>query len=167
MIEKSEMRFKNNGNIAEDKTQATFEKLFNTVKQTKYTEFYNYLVSKGTLNIKIEVKYYDMKDKDFAYLYLKESQFKKLLKSENFLIYFMTNNGSIFVTPKQIFKFAHIHHHEFNKNVLNIIMKFKFINGNLFFTDLIRCKRCLGKIKDVINIEVDKYENIEMFCMQS
>jgi len=163
-------RYSNKGYQAEQEAGIIFKELFDNVKRTNYHAFYDYLVSKGTLDIRIDVKYYDMKDSNYGYIIFPDKQFRKLLSYDHFLIYFTSNKGSCFLTPKQILEHAHIHHYELNPNHIKIVVRIKYVDGQLKIDEPKKCRFCLGKIKNkesFINKRDDMCEVIEMHSVQA
>jgi len=138
----------NKGITAENQAKDILRSTFSNVTRTKYGTFYDYLVKQGNLPIRIEVKYYEIKYRSVV-IVLKWRQLWKLIKSKEFLIYLMTNKGNIFISPKQIFKLAHIHHHYLNPNLKTIKLKVTMEDGKLKVIEPNKCNPflCDGTIK--------------------
>lgn len=144
------------GNVSEREAKRIFEKMFDHVQKTKHTEFYDYLVNKGNINIRIEVKYRLIKHKS-AHINMKLNRFKKFTNSEDFLFYFMTNKGNIFLTPEQIIEKGHVHYNEMNPHELSIFLRVKLDEQNqLNLVEPEMCRLCHGKIKEYSNAEIQK-----------
>lgn len=134
----------NNGHKAEIEAKEILKKLFDNVKKTKSNEFYDYLVKKGNLDIKIEVKYCPIPYKS-GYIHFRWNQFKKLVSHGAFLVYFMTDKGNIFLTPRQIMENGHLHYNGKNPTELSVFIRVKINDqGKLKIIQPEHCKFCLG-----------------------
>ena len=138
----------NKGVIAENQAKDILKSIFSNVTRTKYGTFYDYLVKQGNLSIRIEVKYCEIKYQSVS-MVLKWKQFWRLIESKEFLIYLMTNKGNIFISPKQLFNFAHVHHYQRNFDLKTIRLRVTIKNGKLKIIEPEKCNPslCEGTIK--------------------
>lgn len=141
----------NKGIVKEKEAKEHLLKLYDIVKSTQHSEFYDYLCSKKKIDTLIEVKSYIIPyENGSGYIIFGENQFNKLIKSGNFLVYFMTNKGNIFVSPEQIVNYGHVHYNKLNPSLISYIVRVKNTEDGLKVIEPTYCKFCKGKIKDII-----------------
>ena len=144
------------GHIKEEEAKGELLELYDYVKKTKYQEYYDYLVKKGTTEILIEVKWVECRYKT-ATLYFRCNQLKKLLKAKDFLVYVKTTKGNFFISPSQIYKYAHVHYNQLNPTNCFSVCISAFFNGiNFTVKEPEHCLLCSGKLIDWIKTDNTK-----------
>ena len=145
----------NKGTDAELRAKKELEKVYWYVENTKYCEHYDYLVRMGITDIKIEVKYCEIKN-ETAYLNINWSQFIKLINGGEFMIYLMTNKGNGFLKAEDLIKKGHIHHNEINPHEKRFCWFIDIDNDKFVFKTASRCESllCDGSIK----VWLDKHQ---------
>ena len=138
----------NEGVKKENEAKAHLEEVYDYVLQTRQREFYDYLVKKGTTDIFIEIKWVECRYKT-AGIYINWKQFKKLLDAKDFMLYILTSKGNFFISPMQVFTFAHVHYNRLNPNEKRILITAR-INPNKVFEIIepTHCLNCDGKVID-------------------
>lgn len=144
------MKYKNwnRGTDAEIKAKKHLEKIYQYVEHTKYGEHYDYLVRFGLTDIKIEVKYLELKNY-YTYLIIRWGQFMNLINGGEFMIYLMTNDGNGFLKPDDLIKTGHIHFNQHNPDLKHFQWFVGTENGKFIFKYPSDCDSdlCLGSIK--------------------
>ena len=145
----------NKGTDAEIRAEKHLERIYWCVENTKYGEYYDYLVKKGVTDIKIEVKYCEI-NVETAYLNIRWGQFMNLLKGGEFMIYLMTNRGNGFIKAEDLIKKGHVHHNEISPSLKRFCWFIGIEDENFVFMTASQCrsKLCDGSIK----VWLDKHQ---------
>ena len=145
------MREFNKGIAKENEAKKHLKEIYDYVKQTKHTEFYDYLVKKGTTKILIEVKWVECRYKT-AGIYVRWNQIQKLLKAKDFMLYIITSKGNFFISPSQVYSFAHVHFNRMNPSEKSILITAKINNNNIFeIIEPTHCLNCNGRLFDYLS----------------
>lgn len=134
---------------SEKYSENLFKTLFDSVKRTEYNSFFDYLCKKGPYQFKIEVKYTNLTGKNnIGYILFYEKRMIKLLSQSDFLLFITTKKGNIFVSPKQIYNYGHLHYNKLNPDTRRIVLKVCEKKGKIFLVHPKKCRNCLGILKD-------------------
>ena len=134
--------------LSEEEAEKRFVKLFDDVKRTEHSSFFDFLVKKGLMNFIIEVKKIYLGKSRTASLIIHEDQMIKLLAQKNFLLYVITEKGGAFFSPEQIYNFGHLHYNTLNPDMRKIYIKFQYEDNNLFMIPITKCRNCCGILKE-------------------
>ena len=154
----------NEGVKKENEAKAHLEQTYDYVKQTKYCEFFDYLVKKGTTKIFVEVKWVECRYKT-AGVYINWKQFQKLLNAKDFMLYILTSKGNFFISPIQVYSFAHVHYNRLNPHEKRILITATINNEVFELVEPSHCLNCNGRLIDYMKKTAGKNimrQNYEM-----
>jgi hypothetical protein len=137
----------NEGVRKENEAKQHLEAVYDYVRQTGQRDFYDYLVRKGTTDIFIEVKWVECRYKT-AGIYINWKQFWKLIAAKDFMFYILTSKGNFFISPEQVFDYAHVHFNKNNPHEKCILLTAMFTDGKFALVAPTRCLNCNGTLTD-------------------
>jgi hypothetical protein len=137
----------NEGIRKENEAKQHLEAVYDYVQQTGQRDFCDYLVRKGTTDIFIEVKWVECRYKT-AGIYIYWKQFWKLIAAKDFMLYILTSKGNFFISPEQVFDYAHVHFNKNNPHEKRILLTAMFSEGKFDLVVPTRCLNCNGTLMD-------------------
>jgi len=136
---------------SEQQAEKIFSKIFDEINETEPCAFFDYLVKKRNADFIIEVKTaYFSGNGTLGNVVIPEQQAIKLLAQKKFLLFIIDdiNKIGLFVSPKRIYEYAHLHANKLNNGQRTIVMKVRRSNNILTLVEPVRCRTCLGSLKD-------------------